>query len=100
VTLALPVAAAAVLDLVGPEPAATILGAYETLSRRFGVRPPPGLATAIERGDTPARCRAALEPSAFDAALDRGRVMGPDEAVAFVFEQVDRMSTSPRTDAP
>jgi hypothetical protein len=99
-TLALPVAAAAVLDLVGPEPAATMMGAYETLSRRFGVQPPPGLAMIIEQGDVLTRTRAALETAAFATAFQRGQAMGPEEAVAFVLEQVDRMSVPPARGMP
>ncbi|MEO8228561.1 MAG: adenylate/guanylate cyclase domain-containing protein [Chloroflexota bacterium] len=90
-TLALPIAALATIELVGPEPAAVMMGAYESQTRRFGIRPPPGLAIIAERGDPLARARAALEPATLEDALDRGRAMAPDETVAFVLGIFDRM---------
>ena len=36
ITVALPLMAAAVFELAGPVPAATIMGAYEGLSKRYG----------------------------------------------------------------
>ena len=58
-TVALPLMAAAVLTIAGPEPAATILGAYDALSRRYGIKMPRGMEEAVEMQDPRSAARGA-----------------------------------------
>ncbi len=87
-TLSLPIAARAAADLVGPEPAATMLGAYETLTRRYGISAPPGLTAIIRQIDPMASIAAQLDPATVAAAMERGRAMDPEEAAEFVITTV------------
>jgi predicted ATPase/class 3 adenylate cyclase len=84
--VALPIMAVAAFDVAGPEPAATILGAYDGLSRRYGVHMPRALEEIVELQDPRAAARAALGDAAFEDALRRGAEMTVKEAVAFVGE--------------
>jgi hypothetical protein len=87
-TLALPMGAIAANEFGNPERAATMLGAYEALSRRYGVRPPQGLDLIIQSRDPLGRVQATLDPATFEAAWSRGQAMGMEEAVAFLLESV------------
>jgi tetratricopeptide (TPR) repeat protein len=82
----LPIEAVAALELGRPEAAAVILGAFDTLSRRYGVQPPVGLAQTLNVLDPRGRAQAALDSEAFDAAARRGGEMTMAEAVAYVLE--------------
>jgi tetratricopeptide (TPR) repeat protein len=95
ITLALPIVAVATLEFMGPEPAATMMGAYETLTRRYGISAPPGLTMVVRQADPLRRIAVAMDPASMQAAMDRGRSMGPDEAADFVFEQIGRLGRSP-----
>ena len=86
VTMALPLMAAAAHAVAGPEPAATIRGAYDGLSRRYGIHMPRGLEELVELQDPRAVARAALDEATFEAALRRGAEMTLKEVVAFVIE--------------
>lgn len=86
ITVALPLMAAAALAVAGPEPAATILGAYDGLSRRYGIRMPRGLEEVVEMQDPRSAARAALSETEFEAAMDRGREMTMKAVVEFVIE--------------
>jgi predicted ATPase/class 3 adenylate cyclase len=99
ITLALPIAAAAVAELVGPEPAATMMGAHETLTRRFGITTPPGLTEAVRQADPTRRISTALDPEAIRVAMDRGRSMGPEEAADFVLDQLRLFDVPPTMSA-
>ncbi len=88
-TVALPVAAMVAIELVGLEPGAVIMGAYQNQSKRFGVKPPAGLGRVIEQGDPLGRLNAELDPERLEAALERGRAMTPDESTAFVLGLFD-----------
>ena len=90
-TVALPVAAMVAIELVGPEPGAVIMGAYQSQSRRYGVRPPRGLGRVVEQGDPLGRLTAEMDPERLEAALERGRLMAPDESTAYVLDLFDRM---------
>jgi predicted ATPase/class 3 adenylate cyclase len=90
ITLALPIVAVAACELIGPEPAATMMGAYETLTRRFGISPPPGLTMVVRQMDPMARIAAAMGADAMQVALDRGRAMTADEAADYVLDQARR----------
>lgn len=84
ITVALPLMAAAALAVAGPEPAATILGAYDGLSRRYGIHMPRGLKEVVDKQDPRSAARAALDEATFDAAVGRGREMTMKAAVEFV----------------
>ncbi len=62
------------------------MGAFESLCQRYGVRPPSSLQRLInDLGPFPA-ARQALDSLRLDSAIDRGRRMALDEAVALVNE--------------
>jgi len=85
-TSVLPFEAMAALELERPESAAIILGAFETHSRRYGVKPPLAIEQVIAAYDPRGRARAALAPESFDAATRRGGEMTLEEAVEYVLE--------------
>ena len=72
-----------------PEDAAVLLGASESLSERYGVVPPAGLAWLIGSQNPRERVAAALAPDVLSSALERGRRFSLDEAV----ELVERIET-------
>jgi hypothetical protein len=86
ITRVLPIEAVAALELGRPESAAVILGAFDALSLRYGVRPPAGLDQVIAVMDPRGRAKAELAPEAFDVATRRGGQMTIEEAVAYVLE--------------
>jgi predicted ATPase/class 3 adenylate cyclase len=86
ITGLLPIEAAAALEIHRPDSAAVITGAFEALSRRYGIQPPLGLERVLAQMDARGRAKAALDPEAFEAALRRGREMTLEEAVAYVLE--------------
>lgn len=75
-----------------PEEAARLSGAFEGLCQRYGVRPPASLERFIGEMDALATVRDALTPEAFAAAVEHGRRMTLDEAVALVAELGDMAS--------
>jgi hypothetical protein len=83
-TLVLPLEAIAAMDLDRPEDAATILGASESLTTRYGIRPPVPLVDVIEGIDAAGLARAALGSAAFEAAKQRGREMSQPEVMELV----------------
>jgi predicted ATPase/class 3 adenylate cyclase len=83
-TIALPIAAIFAIEFGLTEEAAFIMGAFEGLCERYGVRPPLGLEQMIRRTDPGDRLKALLEPEALAGALDRGRRMTIDEAMDLV----------------
>jgi len=85
-TVTLPIGAIAALELGRPEAAAVIMGASETLSRGYGVRPPASLQQVFGLYEPLARTQAQLDPATFEAALQRGREMRLDQVVALVLE--------------
>jgi predicted ATPase/class 3 adenylate cyclase len=85
-TMSLPIGAAAAIELGRPEAAAMLMGAHESLSRMYGIDPPIGLKRVFDTFDPLARAIAQLDPAVFDAALERGREMRLDQAVALVLE--------------
>ncbi len=94
ITIALPLMAASILELAGPVPAATILGAYEGLSKRYGVTMPPGLATAVALMGPPGGASAALDTDTYQDAFERGRGMDADEIVTYIIEMTPRSQRS------
>ncbi len=85
-TAGLPSIAMAMFHLGRPSEAATVLGAYESLSRRYGVRMPLNLQQAQEARDPLSQVAAAVSAEAYQEARDRGAAMGIDEVVEFVME--------------
>ena len=82
--ISLQVAAIVALEAGRPEDAAVLFGAMETLSERYGVKPPAGLAWLIKTQAPEERVAALLEPDVLAAALERGRRLSLDEAVELV----------------
>jgi non-specific serine/threonine protein kinase len=83
-TITLPEGAIMALGRGRPSVAATLMGAFEGLCGRYGVRPPPGLGQMIESADPLSQARAALGEAATDAAVERGRRMTLDEAMELI----------------
>jgi predicted ATPase/class 3 adenylate cyclase len=82
----LPIEAVAALELGRPESAAVILGAFDALSRRYGLQPPAGFEQSVAFMDPRGRAKAALDPETFQSAMLRGGEMTLEEAVAYVLE--------------
>jgi hypothetical protein len=83
-TVSLPIGAIMALELGKPREAATILGAFEALAERYGVRPPMALAAMIAGADPLERARASLHPDEFTDALELGRRMTLGETMDLV----------------
>jgi tetratricopeptide (TPR) repeat protein len=86
ITIALPLLAGAIFELAGPGPAVTIMGAYEGLSKRYGVTMPPGLAQAVDLLGLPDLANGPLDAVTYREAFERGRAMDFDEIVTFIIE--------------
>jgi hypothetical protein len=91
-TISLPVGALMALTSGRPQDAATIMGAFEALCERYGVRPPVGLARIIGVAAPLEQARAALDPDEFAAAFERGRRMTLAEAMELIAEVGDAVS--------
>jgi hypothetical protein len=90
-TIGLPIAALVALEFGLTEDAATIMGAFDALCERYGVRPPVGLAVLVNRMDPALRVAELLEPQVLAVALERGRRMTLDEAMELVVHIGDRI---------
>jgi predicted ATPase/class 3 adenylate cyclase len=86
IVVALPILASVAITLIGPETAATILGAYDGQSRRYAIRMPKSLEVVVQTSDPWTAARSALGESAYAAAVARGTAMSPFEAVDFAIE--------------
>jgi len=95
-TIALPVAAIVAIEIGLTEEAARIMGAFEGLCERYGVRPPIGLAQMIKQTDPRLRLEGLLDPATLAAALDRGRRMTIDEAMDLVVRIGDAVPADDR----
>jgi hypothetical protein len=82
--ISLQIGAIVALEADRPEEAAVLLGANETLSERYGVKPPAGLAWLIGSRRPDERVAELLEPDVLASALERGRRYDLDEAVDLV----------------
>ena len=85
-TVALPIGAIIALGTGRPVEAAVILGTFETLCERFGVRPPAALAALIDTADPFDRVRTALSPDILADATDRGRRLTLPEVLDIIVE--------------
>jgi tetratricopeptide (TPR) repeat protein len=83
-TLTLPIGALAAIERGRPEVGVMIMGAHETLSRAYGVRPPVALRLVFEEYNPLERARALMERVDFETALERGRRMRLDEVVELI----------------
>jgi predicted ATPase/class 3 adenylate cyclase len=97
VAIALPMAAIVAIELGQSEEAALLMGAFEGLCERYGVRPPVGLSELIRQTDPVVRLRERLDPAALAAALERGQRMTVDEAMDIVVRVSDLV---PNDDGP
>ena len=98
--LILPLEALAAIDLDRPEDAAKILGASESLSSRFGIRPPSGLANVLMAFDATGEAREALGPAAFEAAKQRGREMTQPEILDLLVGMAQTPASRPGAEEP
>jgi tetratricopeptide (TPR) repeat protein len=83
-TLVLPVGALAAIERGKPAVAVMIMGAHETLSRTYGIRPPVALRLVFEEFRALDRARALLEVADFEEALQRGRSMTLEDVVELI----------------
>ena len=90
-TVSLPIGAIMALEWGRPREAAMILGAFEALALRYGVRPPPGLNVLIQTADPLARVRGILPPDELEDALAVGRRMTLGETMDLVSGMADAM---------
>ena len=86
--ISLEVAAIVALELDEPESAAVLLGALETATAKYGVRPPAGLALLIATREPSKRVEEALDAATLRDAMDRGRLMSLDDAVELLLQLV------------
>ena len=88
-TIALPIAAIIAIEFGHADDAALIMGAFEGLCERYGVRPPIGLEQLIRSTDPGVRLQGIMAPTTLEAALERGRRMTIDEAMDVVVRIAD-----------
>jgi hypothetical protein len=77
------------------EDAAVLQGAFEALCERYGVRPPAGLDRLLAIADPMLEVRASVPPDRVAEALERGRRMSLDEAVAMILRVAEEAATAP-----
>jgi predicted ATPase/class 3 adenylate cyclase len=97
-TISMPAGAILALEAGQPEDAAVLMGAFENLCDVHGVRPPIGLEHLIAGGNLAERLSAALDAQHIAEAMDRGRRLTLDEAVAIVVrigESIERGTSAP-----
>jgi hypothetical protein len=95
-TISLPAAAIAAIELGRPEVGAILMGAFESLCQRYGVRPPLGLAEMIGRKDPTAQLAEQLPPDELARATGRGARMSLGEAMEIVVDLFERLPEPPR----
>jgi predicted ATPase/class 3 adenylate cyclase len=88
-TIALPIAAVVAIQVGLLEEGALIMGAFEGLCDRYGVKPPMGLEQLIRTTDPAVRLQTLLDPATLAATLERGRRMTVDEAMDVVVHIAD-----------
>jgi predicted ATPase/class 3 adenylate cyclase len=76
------------------EDAAVMQGAFEALCERYGVRPPAGLDRLLSIADPMVEVRASLPPDRVAEALERGRRLSLDEAVATILRVAEEAATA------
>jgi predicted ATPase/class 3 adenylate cyclase len=83
-TITLPTCALVALEAGRAEDACLIQGAFEGLSQQYGVSPPMGMQILLANWDLSARLTAAMGAEDAAEAIDRGRRLSHDEAIALV----------------
>ncbi len=90
-TVSLQVAAILAIDSGYAEEGAVVIGAFEALCERYGVRPPAGLDRMIRSQDPLARATGVLGPAALTTALERGSRMGLQDAIDLIIAVADQV---------
>ncbi len=83
-TIGLPALSVYALTTRGPEVAASIMGAFESLTELYGIEPPGGLNFLITTQQPVDRARQMLGDEAFEIAFERGRRLTLEEAIDLV----------------
>jgi len=96
-TIALPAAAIVAIEFGQPTDAALVMGAFEGLCERYGVRPPMGLEELIRRTGPGTRLQGIVDPLALASLLERGRRMTLDEAMDVVVRILDAVPSGEGT---
>ena len=96
-TVGLAIGAIIALETGRPRDAAMILGAFESLCERYGVRPPVGLAALIGTADPLERAQQTLDPATFADAFALGGRMTLGEAVDLIAGFADNLAPAPST---
>ena len=91
--ISIQIGAIVALNADRPEDAAVLLGATESLTERYGVVPPAGLAWLIGSQNPVERVAELLEPDVLASALERGRRFSLDEAVELVVQIESELPT-------
>jgi predicted ATPase len=99
-TVGLPIGAVIALETGRPRDAAMILGAFESMCERYGVRPPVGLAALIGFADPLERARQTLDPATFADAFARGGRMSLGEAIDLIAGLADAIPAGPPSTPP
>ena len=91
VTIGLPIFAVAALEFLRPSVAATLLGAYDEMGRRYGTRMPLSLEQIVAMQSPRERAQDALGPLEFEAAHSAGRAMSIGEIIAYLDETIGQI---------
>ena len=91
IAIALPTYAVAALEFVDAGTAATLLGAYEAMGRRYGVRMPIALEQVMAMLQPDERTRASLDAATYETALAAGRAMDVEQVYTYLDETVGRI---------
>lgn len=73
------------------EDAGLLMGAFQGLCERHGVRPPMPLQQIVNSRRPRERLEEALSPQELDKLIDRGKRMSLDDAVAFIVRMADEL---------
>ena len=95
-TIALPIAAVVAIEYEDLENGAAIMGAFDGLCERYGVRPPLGIEHLIRSANPAVRLQGMLDPATYAAAFERGRRMTIDEAMDVVVRIGERVPPGDR----
>ena len=93
-TITLAACAVALVETGHPADAATLLGAYDGLTERFGVKPPAGIEYVIGKFHSFEHASEAMHADEYAAAHAAGLRMNLDETVAFALDALERAATS------
>jgi hypothetical protein len=94
-TITLAPAARIALEAGMAEDAAVLVGAFQNLCELYGVRPPSAVVFLIAGGRVEERVKDVLSREDLAQAMDRGRRLGLDAAVALVIDVCDRVAQRP-----